>query len=154
MTANIGIDLGTTNSAICSFDGARVHVHRSPDQHLVTPSAIHFGSRGKLYGSRAYQMAAFDGGRTATSFKRFMGTNTPILLPAAGLSLTPEQCSAEILKVLFGYLPEELRVTDTGTVVTVPAAFNQMQRDATLSAAELAGIGKIALMQEPVAAVM
>lgn len=154
MTANVGIDLGTTNSAICSFDGARVHVHRSPDQHLVTPSAIHFGPRGKLYGSRAYQMAAFDGGRTATSFKRFMGTSTPILLPAAGLSLTPEQCSAEILKVLFGYLPEELRVTDTGTVVTVPAAFNQMQRDATLSAAELAGIGKIALMQEPVAAVM
>jgi molecular chaperone DnaK len=68
--------------------------------------------------------------------------------------LTPEECSAEILKVLFGYLPEEIRTGDTGTVVTVPAAFNQMQRDATLEAARLAGIGKVALMQEPVAAVM
>jgi molecular chaperone DnaK len=154
MTANIGIDLGTSNSAISSFDGARLQVYRSPDQTFVTPSVIHFGPRGKLYGSRAYQMAAFDAGRTATSFKRFMGTSTPILLPAAGVSLSPEECSAEILKVLFGYLPEELRKGDTGTVVTVPAAFNQMQRDATLSAAELAGIGKVALMQEPVAAVM
>jgi molecular chaperone DnaK len=72
-----------------------------------------------------------------------------------GLTLTPEECSAEILKVLFGYLPEALRDGgDTGSVITVPAAFNQMQRDATLTAAEQAGIGKVALMQEPVAAVM
>src|SRR5262245_37936696 len=98
MTANVGIDLGTSNSAISSFDGVRVQVYRSPDRTFVTPSAIHFGPRGKLYGSRAYQMAAFDAGRTATSFKRFMGTSTPILLPAAGVSLSPEECSAEILK--------------------------------------------------------
>ena len=59
------------------------------------------------------------------------------------------------LKVLFGYLPEEIRNDpDTGTVITVPAAFNQMQKDATMQAASMAGIGKVALMQEPVAAVM
>jgi molecular chaperone DnaK len=69
--------------------------------------------------------------------------------------MTPEECSAEILRVLFSYLPEEIRNDDlTGTVITVPAAFNQMQKDATMSAAELAGIGRVALMQEPVAAVM
>ncbi|MDI6791135.1 MAG: Hsp70 family protein [Thermodesulfobacteriota bacterium] len=59
------------------------------------------------------------------------------------------------MKVLFGYLPEEIRNDpETGTVITVPAAFNQMQRDATLDAAKMADIGKVALMQEPVAAVM
>ena len=69
--------------------------------------------------------------------------------------MSPEECSAEILKTLFGYLPEEIRTDpETGTVITVPAAFNQMQKDATMQAAEMAGIGKVALMQEPVAAVM
>ena len=69
--------------------------------------------------------------------------------------MTPEECSAEVLKELFGYLPEEVRNDpDIGTVITVPAAFNQMQKEATMEAATLAGIGKVALMQEPVAAVM
>ena len=69
--------------------------------------------------------------------------------------MTPEECSSEILRGLFGYLPEELRNDpDVGTVITVPAAFNQMQKSATMQAAELAGIGRVALMQEPVAAVM
>jgi molecular chaperone DnaK len=69
--------------------------------------------------------------------------------------MSPEECSAEILKLLFGYLPEEIRNdSDIGSVITVPAAFNQMQKDATMQAAGMAGIGKVALMQEPVAAVM
>ena len=77
------------------------------------------------------------------------------MLPAIDLTMTPEECSAEILKVLFGYLPEEIRNNpDTGTVITVPAAFNQMQKDATMQAANMAGLGSVALMQEPVAAVM
>ena len=66
-----------------------------------------------------------------------------------------EECSAEVLKILYGYLPEELRNNpDAGTVITVPAAFNQMQKNATHDAAQIAGIGKVALMQEPVAAIM
>jgi len=84
-----------------------------------------------------------------------MGTSTPIQLPSANLSKTPEECSAEILKTLFGYLPEEIRNDpETGTVITVPAAFNQMQKNATMQAAEMADLGEVALMQEPVAAVM
>lgn len=155
MTAFVGIDLGTTNSAVCTFDGEALQVHRSPEQNLVTPSAIYFGPRGRHYGAAAYRHAAFDANRTATLFKRLIGTATPIHIADAGLTLSPEDCSAEILKVLFGYLPEEVRrLGTTGTVITVPAAFNQMQRDATLSAAEMAGIGKVSLMQEPVAAVM
>jgi molecular chaperone DnaK len=152
----VGIDLGTTNSAITSFDGEDVRLYKSPETNDVTPSAIFIDRRGtRFYGTRAYNSAARSPDNAAVLFKRFMGTSTPIKLAAVDLVLTPEDCSAEILRILFGYLPEEIRNDpDTGTVITVPAAFNHMQKDATSSAAEAAGLGKVALMQEPVAAVM
>ncbi len=152
----VGIDLGTTNSAICTYDGEGVRIYKSPEQNDVTPSAIFIDRRGNKYlGKRAYDNAAKNPQNAATKFKRMMGTSTPIKLPAVNITMTPEECSAEILRVCFGYLPEEIRNNpDTGTVITVPAAFNQMQKDATMAAAESAGLGKVALMQEPVAAVM
>jgi molecular chaperone DnaK len=152
----IGIDLGTTNSAICSFDGEKIQLYKSPEQHDVMPSAIFIDRRGNKYvGSRAYMNAARNPDNAATLFKRLMGTSTPVKLPAVNLAMTPEECSAEVLRTLFGYLPEEIRGDgDTGTVITVPAAFNQMQKDSTMSAADMAGLGRVALMQEPVAAVM
>jgi molecular chaperone DnaK len=152
----IGIDLGTTNSAICSYDGQNVRVWKSPDQNDVTPSAIYIDKRGnRYYGQRAYDNAPRNPNNSATLFKRFMGTSTKVEIKGAGITLTPEECSAEILKVLFGYLPEEIReAEDTAVVITVPAAFNQMKKDATLEAARLAGFRNVALMQEPVAAVM
>lgn len=152
----IGIDLGTTNSAICSYDGSETRIWRSPEQNDVTPSAIYIDRRGNKYvGKRAYDSAPHSPGNAAMLFKRLMGTSTPVQLSAVNLTKTPEECSAEILKVLFGYLPEEIRNDpDTGTVITVPAAFNQMQKDATMQAAGMAGLGNVALMQEPVAAVM
>ena len=152
----VGIDLGTTNSAICSYDGETVRLYKSPEQADVTPSAIFIDKRGNKYlGKRAYDSAAKNPDNAATKFKRMMGTSTPVKLSAVNIIMTPEECSAEILKLCFGYLPEEIRNGgETGTVITVPAAFNQMQKDATLAAAELAGLGSVALMQEPVAAVM
>lgn len=152
----VGIDLGTTNSAICSYDGSETRIWKSPEQNDVTPSAIYIDRRGnKHIGKRAYDSAPLYPDNTAVLFKRLMGTSTPVEFPAVNLIKTPEECSAEILKVLFGYLPEELRNSpDTGTVITVPAAFNQMQKDATMQAATMAGLGNVALMQEPVAAVM
>lgn len=152
----IGIDLGTTNSAICSYDGQEVRIWKSPDQNDVTPSAIYIDKRGnRYYGRRAYDNAPRSPQNSATLFKRFMGTNTKIEIKAANVTMTPEECSAEILKVLFGYLPEEIRnAEDTAVVITVPAAFNQMKKDATLEAARLAGFHHVALMQEPVAAIM
>ena len=151
----VGIDLGTTNSAICSYDGSAVHVWKSPEQNDVTPTAIFVDRRGnRYYGRRAYDQIAAHPENGATLFKRYMGTKERFL-KGAGLHWTPEECSAEILKVLFGYLPEEIRSDpETATVITVPAAFNQMKKDATLEAAQRAGIGKVALVQEPVAAVM
>ena len=160
MKSYIGIDLGTTNSVICSYEDGQARIWKSPEQNDVTPSAIHIGRRGNKYvGTRAYDMAARSPENVAMLFKRFMGTSTPIKLPAVGITMTPEECSAEVLRALFGYLPEELRDQlridpEMGTVITVPAAFNQMQKNATMQAAEQAGIGRVALMQEPVAAVM
>lgn len=152
----VGVDLGTTNSAICSFDGEQVRIYKSPEQNDVTPSVVFIDKRGHKYvGTAAYNNAPRSPGNAATLFKRMMGTSTPINLPAVNLTMTPEECSADVLRVLFGYLPEEIRNSDqTGTVITVPAAFNQMQKDATLVAAQSAGLGMVGLMQEPVAAVM
>jgi len=152
----VGIDLGTTNSAICSYDGSETRIWKSPEQNDVTPSAIYIDRRGNKYvGKRAYDSAPHSPDNSAILFKRLMGTSTPVQLSAVNLTKSPEECSAEVLKVLFGYMPEEIRNNpDTGTVITVPAAFNQMQKDATMQAASMAGLGKVALMQEPVAAVM
>lgn len=152
----IGIDLGTTNSAICSYDGTNIRIWKSPEQNDVTPSAIFIDRRGnRYYGSKAYNQAPYNPTNSATLFKRFMGTNVTLDFESADLSLTPEECSAEILKVLYGYLPEEIKNDpETATVITVPAAFNQMKKDATLHAAKLAGLNNVALMQEPVAAIM
>lgn len=157
MKNHVGIDLGTTNSAICSFDGLDVTIHKSlRGQNDVTPSAIFIDKKGaKKVGMEAYRLWPANPGSAATNFKKMMGTNTPIRLPAVNLTMSPEECSAQILKVLFSYLPEEIRNNpDTGVVITVPAAFNLMAKDATMSAAESAGLGNVALMQEPVAAVM
>lgn len=152
----VGIDLGTTNSAICSYDGSETRIWKSPEQNDVTPSAIYIDRRGNKYvGKRAYDSAPHSPDNSALLFKRLMGTSTPVHLSAVNMTKSPEECSAEVLKVLFGYLPEEIRNDpDTGTVITVPVAFNQMQKDATMQAAIMAGLGKVAIMQEPVAAVM
>lgn len=152
----VGIDLGTTNSAICLYDGENVRVLKSPEQNDVTPSAILIDRRGNKYiGKRAYDAAPGSPDNAALLFKRFMGSDTKFPFKSSGESKTPEECSAEVLRVLFGYLPEEVRLNESiGAVITIPAAFNQMQKNATVQAAQMAGIGKVALMQEPVAAVM
>ena len=150
----IGIDLGTTNSAITSFDGKTTRVWKSPEQNDVTPSAIYIAKRGgKFCGKKAYDNAPLNPNNAALLFKRLMGSSTKLKL--GDIEMTPEECSAEVLRTLFGYLPEDVRNDErTGTVITVPAAFNQMQKDATKQAAFSAGIKKVALIQEPVAAIM
>ena len=156
MKRYIGIDLGTTNSAICTFDGRQTRIWKSPEQNDVTPSAIYVDRHGhRFYGRRAYEMAPVDEKNAATLFKRYLGTSMKYRLINSQEELTPEECSAEILRLLMSYLPVEWRDSpDSATVITVPAAFNQMKKDATLQAAEMARIGQVAIMQEPVAAVM
>ena len=127
----IGIDLGTTNSAICTYneDTLQTQVGKSPEQNHVTPSAIYFDRHERqLIGQKAYDAVPRRPDSCATLFKRFMGTGIPIELSAVNRTLSAEECSAEILKTLFSYLPEEIRnAPDIGTVITVPAAFNQIR---------------------------
>lgn len=152
----VGIDLGTTNSVICSYNEGGVKLWKSPEQNDVTPSVIYIDKRGrKYYGAKAENQALYDPANAGKMFKRFMGTNEIIEFESSGVRMTPEECSAEILALLYGYLPESIRTDgDTVTVITVPAAFNQMKKNAVLEAAAKAELGKVALMQEPVAAVM
>lgn len=151
----IGIDLGTTNSAISTFDGKEVRIHKTKAQSDVTPSNIFIDKKGKrFYGQKAYEaLKGPNSDRVAKKFKRYMGTGTNIEF--ADISMTPVECSAEILRELMRCLPEEIAQSDDkATIITVPAAFDQRQNAATEEAAKLANIGKVALMQEPVAAIM
>ena len=152
----LGIDLGTSNSVIAGIVDGEVKVFRPVDGGDVLPSVIYFDKRGlRLYGRRAYDQAMLQPDAVAMGFKRLMGTATPIQIPALGLTLTPEECTAEILRQLLGQAATE---TDNeqihGAVITIPAAFNQLQREATMRAATLAGLSNVTLLQEPIAAAL
>lgn len=153
---DLGIDLGTTNSAVAGRVGNQFKVFKTADGTDTLPSVIHVDRRGRrLFGMRAYAQASAAPENVAAGFKRLMGTSTPVELPGAGVSLCPEECSAEILKQLVAQaLLESGEKEVGGCVITVPAAFNQMQSEATLKAARMADLGKVALLQEPIAAAM
>ena len=109
----------------------------------------------RLYGRRAYAQTVLSPENVAKGFKRLMGTSTPIEFRASGQVMTPEECSAEIIRQLVSQALLETNVSDVeGTAVTIPAAFNQMQSEATLRAAGAAGLDRVVLLQEPIAAAM
>ena len=103
---------------------------------------------------RIADQSAFSPENVAQGFKRLMGTASPIQF-ANGKTLTPEEASAEIIKALVAQArmaAGELQID--GAIVTIPAAFNQMQCEATMRAAAAAGLSKVALLQEPIAAAL
>src|SRR5271166_3459861 len=152
----LGIDLGTSNSAIVGHDGSRWRLFKTPEGTDVLPSAIMIDRRGNmLIGKRAYEQAAYSPENFAQGFKRLMGTSSRVHFGSSAHDMTPEAASAEILKALLA----QARMTAgefviQGAVVTVPAAFNQMQSEATMRAAEAVGLDRVALLQEPIAAAM
>lgn len=150
----IGIDLGTSNSVIAGVSNGAAQVFRPADGGEALPSAIYIDKRGhRLYGRRAYDQSLISPESVAAGFKRLMGTDTPI--EVADQSLTPEECSAEIVRQLIGQaITESGEEKFEGVVVSIPAAFNQMQSEATLRAIKMAGIEHVDLIQEPVAAAM
>jgi molecular chaperone DnaK len=152
----LGIDLGTSNSVIAGIVDGKARVFRPADGGEVLPSVIYIDKRGhRLYGRRAHDQALVAPDSVAAGFKRLMGTSTPIEVKGAELTLTPEECSAEIIRQLLGQASTETgNEAITGAVVTIPAAFNQMQSEATLRAAKLAGLERVDLLQEPIAAAM
>ena len=152
----LGIDLGTSNSSVAGHRSGRTTLFRTPEGAEVMPSVIHMDRRGhRTVGVRAYDQAILAPENVAQGFKRLMGTATPLHFAAANRDMLPEEASAELLRTLVGYaLVEAGEAKVDGAVVTVPAAFNQLQSEATREAAAQAGLDRVALLQEPVAAAM
>ncbi len=153
----LGIDLGTSNSAIVAHLDGKLRILKTVDQGTdVLPSAIYIDRRGnKFYGHRAYEHLFRNPANATDGFKRQMGTSWKKEFADAGVVMNAEECSAEILRQLTAQARVECGDRDiAGAVITTPAAFNQMQIEATYRAANMAGLEKIALLQEPVAAAM
>ena len=154
-TIDFGIDLGTTNSAIARLAGGRVEVVKNVEQWDYTPSAVWIGKRGEVrVGRRAREKALRGDVENAhTEFKLEMGLESAgRRFAEAGVTLTPPQLSAEVLKSLRGDVAEKLGAPPEAAVITVPAAFRLHQNNATSEAAALAGFGACPLLQEPTAA--
>lgn len=159
MTISIGIDLGTTNTSIATFDGRRVEVAKQVGGAMgsgseTTPSAIFIDENGAMHvGDKAYVQVAQRPEDVARGWKRLLGTGVDIKFASANMVKSPEWCSTELLKRVFGYLPAQVRTSDDiSVVITVPAAFGQVKNEATVTAANAAGLSNIKLMPEPVAA--
>lgn len=152
----LGIDLGTSNSAVVGSDGETLRLFKTVEGMDVMPSAIMIDRRGGLFvGRKAYDQSAFSPQSVQQKFKRLMGTGSTVEFPGTDRALTPEEASAEVIKALVSQARRDLPdIEINGAVITIPAAFNQMQSEATMRAAKLAGLHKVALLQEPIAAAL
>jgi len=152
-TINYGIDLGTTNSAIAKSDGEEVRIFKNRDQMDVMPSVVRIEKTGRIFvGRRAYQTLFADPDNVVAEFKRWMGQSDRKSFKAAKKSLSAEELSAEVLKSLLEEARRQTGDPITASVITVPAAFGQLQCEATARAATLAGLEEAPLLQEPLAA--
>ena len=150
----LGIDLGTSNSAVVGHIDGATRLFKTSDGTDVLPSVIYLDKRGhRFIGKSAYDRLLSAPQNVAQGFKRSMGTKNSISF--AGQTWTPVECSAEIIKALVGQAMTEAGNQEIeGVVITTPAAFNQMQSEDTIAAARLAGLEKVSLLQEPVAAAL
>ena len=163
----VGIDLGTTNSLIAHFDGTKLNVLTDDSGQASLPSVVYFGTSQTLVGSDAEQHASAEPGNTIASAKRMLGRSRrefeddPYIQLAGGEGLafatdagtkTPVEVSAAILGALKDRAGPQLSGPIAGAVITVPAYFDDAQRQATRQAAELAGIKVLRLLNEPTAA--
>ncbi|RSS83803.1 molecular chaperone DnaK [Streptomyces sp. WAC06614] len=153
MARAVGIDLGTTNSVVSVLEGGEPTVITNAEGARTTPSVVAFAKNGEvLVGEVAKRQAVTNVDRTIRSVKRHMGTDWKIELD--GKSFNPQQMSAFILQKLKrdaeAYLGE--KVTDA--VITVPAYFNDSERQATKEAGEIAGLNVLRIVNEPTAAAL
>ncbi len=145
----IGIDLGTTNSVATVYtnDGLK---HISFDGDFLLPSVVNISDEGVIVGIKAKNMAMIAQDNTAISIKRLMGTDNKITLN--GKEFSPEEISSFIIKKIKTTAEEEMGERYNRCVVTVPAYFNDNQREATTKAVELAGLEVLRVINEPTAA--
>ena len=151
MSKIIGIDLGTTNSCVAVMEGGEPVVITNPEGARTTPSVVAFAKNGeRLVGQIAKRQAVVNPDRTIISIKRKMGTNEKVTID--GKSYTPPEISAMILQKLKADAEAYLGETVTQAVITVPAYFNDSQRQATKDAGRIAGLEVLRIVNEPTAA--
>lgn len=152
MSKIIGIDLGTTNSCVAVLEGGEPKVIPNAEGNRTTPSVVAFKGDEELVGEVAKRQAVTNVKNTISSIKRKMGTNEKV--EANGKKWTPEEISAKILgklkKDAESYLGEKV----TKAVITVPAYFNDAQRQATKNAGKIAGLEVERIINEPTAAAL
>jgi len=154
-TIDFGIDLGTTNSAVALLRGVSTEIIKSNRDADITPSVVGIDKRSAMrVGEDARGLAISDSGNAFSEFKRQMGANYEYLFERSGIKKRPEELSAEVLKELRGNVQQRTGESIDAAVITVPAAFELHQCDATRKAAELAGFIQSPLLQEPVAAAL
>lgn len=156
-TIDYGIDLGTTNSAIAVMAGTGTEVIKNNVDADITPSAVYINRSGNLWvGQSAKSKLADERAEDDVfiEFKRRMGTGFEYAFRASSRHMKPEELSAEVLKSLRSDVTQKKGEQISAAVVTVPAAFELHQCDATKRAAELAGFRTAMLLQEPVAAAL
>jgi len=153
MSRAVGIDLGTTNSVVSVLEGGEPTVIANAEGSRTTPSIVAFAKNGEvLVGEVAKRQAVTNVDRTVRSVKRHMGTNWTIDID--GKSYTPQEISARILGKLKRDAESYLGEPVIDAVVTVPAYFNDAQRQATKEAGEIAGLNVLRIVNEPTAAAL
>lgn len=149
----IGIDLGTTNSCVAVMEGGEPVVIPNAEGNRTTPSVVAFSKTGeRLVGQVAKRQAITNPERTIISIKRKMGTNTRIKIDDK--EYTPPEISAMILQKLKADAEAYLGEKVTQAVITVPAYFNDAQRQATKDAGRIAGLEVLRIINEPTAAAL
>jgi molecular chaperone DnaK len=153
MARAVGIDLGTTNSCVSVLEGGEPTVVANAEGARTTPSIVAFAKNGEvLVGEVAKRQAVTNVERTIRSVKRHMGTNWTIDID--GKKYTSQEISARVLQKLKRDAEAYLGETVTDAVITVPAYFNDAQRQATKEAGEIAGLNVLRIINEPTAAAL
>ena len=153
MGKTIGIDLGTTNSCVSVVEGGSPVIIPSETGGRTTPSVVAFTQKGeRLVGEAALRQAAVNSDRTIRSIKRQMGTNWRIKID--GKNYSPQEISAMILRKLREDAEKYLGEPVTDAVITVPAYFNNIQRQATKDAGRIAGLNVKRIINEPTSAAL
>jgi len=153
MSKVIGIDLGTTNSCVAVMEGGEAVVIPNSEGSRTTPSVVGFKKDGeRIVGETAKRQAITNPDRTIISIKRHMGTNHKVTID--GKEYTPQEISAFILMKLKADAEAYLGQPVTKAVITVPAYFNDSQRQATKDAGKIAGLEVLRIVNEPTAAAL
>ena len=155
MSKIIGIDLGTTNSCVAVMEGGKPTVVANTEGARTTPSIVAFTKTGeRLVGEPAKRQAVTNSEKTISSIKRHMGTDYKVHIKSTNKDYTPQEISAMILQNLKATAEAYLGEKVTEAVITVPAYFNDAERQATKDAGKIAGLDVKRIINEPTAAAL